>query len=82
MIDMASPKKKVMPSKKTDSKGFATENDDMQEDISAKGGPATGLGQPDAAHGIIKPYDSDLQTQIAAKARPMRERKPVKNSTK
>jgi len=62
-----------MPSKKTDSKGFTTENPDMQEDIGAKGGPATGLGNPDAKHGVSHPYDSDLQTQIAAKSR----RKPI-----
>jgi hypothetical protein len=58
-----------MPSKKTDSKGFSTENSDMQEDIGAKGGPAVGIGSPDAKHGISHPYDSDLQTQIAAKSR-------------
>ncbi len=58
-----------MPSKKTDAKGFSTENSDMQEDIGAKGGPAVGIGNPDAKHGISHPYDSDLQTQIAAKSR-------------
>ncbi|NCI46102.1 hypothetical protein [Sediminibacterium soli] len=58
-----------MPSKKTDTKGFASENMDMQEDIGAKGGPATGLGNPDAAHAISHPYDADLQTQIVAKGR-------------
>jgi len=57
-----------MPDKKTDSRGFASENPDMQEDIGAKGGPATGLGNPDAAHGISHPYDEDLQTQIASRA--------------
>jgi hypothetical protein len=72
-----------MPSKKTDSKGFATENADVQEDIGAKGGPAVGLGNPDAAHGISHPYDADLQTQIAAKGRkkkllPRPAAKPVK----
>jgi hypothetical protein len=58
-----------MPSKKTDTKGFTTENPDVQTDIGAKGGPAIGLGNPDAKHGISHPYDSDLQTQIAAKSR-------------
>ena len=57
-----------MPNKKTDTKGFASVNADMQEDVSAKGGPATGLGNPDAAHAISHPYNSDLQTQIAAKS--------------
>jgi len=58
-----------MPSKKTDAKGFATESADVQEDIGAKGGPAVGLGNPDAKHAISHPYDADLQTQIAAKSR-------------
>ncbi len=58
-----------MPGKKTDTKGFSTENPDVQEDVAAKGGPATGLGNPDAAHGVSHPYDEDLQTQIAAKSK-------------
>lgn len=57
-----------MPNQKTDNKGFASENADEQEDIAAKGGPGVGLGNPDAKHPVIHPYDSDTQTQIAAKA--------------
>ena len=66
-----------MPNKKTDSKGFSAENPDMQEDVGAKGGPAIGLGKADAAHSISHPYDSDLQTQIAAKSTKLRPR--IKN---
>lgn len=69
-----------MPNRKTDSKGFVAENPDMQEDVGAKGGPATGLGNPDAAHRISHPYDSDLQTQIAAKSnrtRPKIKKQPL-----
>jgi hypothetical protein len=58
-----------MPGKKTDTRGFSTENQDIQEDVAAKGGPAVGLGNPDAAHKISHPYDEDLQTQIAAKSK-------------
>ena len=35
--------------------------------MAAKGGPSTSLGQPDDKHGVAAPYDSDLQSQIAAK---------------
>ena len=69
-----------MPSKKTDTKGFASENPDVQEDIGAKGGPATGLGNPDAAHGISHPYNEDIQTQIVAKGRKRKLLKPAKES--
>ena len=58
-----------MPNKKTDSKGFSTNNQDVERDIAGKGGPTLGTGNPDDAHGISHPYDEDLQTQIAAKAR-------------
>ena len=57
-----------MPNPKTDSKGFSTENADKDRDMGSKGGPTTTLGSPDDHHGISAPYDSDLQTQIAAKA--------------
>ena len=56
-----------MPNPKTDNIGFNTVNDDQERDSSAKGGPSTTLGKPDDKHGISAPYDSDLQTQIAAK---------------
>ncbi|MBV9986100.1 MAG: hypothetical protein JO301_00355 [Chitinophagaceae bacterium] len=58
-----------MPNKKTDSRGFATNNQDIERDIAGKGGPALGTGNPDDAHGVSHPYDEDLQTQIASKSR-------------
>jgi hypothetical protein len=69
VLCISSLKHIVMPSKKTDTRGFSTENPDMQEDIGAKGGPAIGLGDADASHGIPHPYNEDLQTQIAAKGK-------------
>ena len=56
-----------MPNEKTDRQGFSTENADQARDTAAKGGPSAGLGNPDSKHGITKPYDEDLQAQIAAK---------------
>jgi hypothetical protein len=58
-----------MPNNKTDSKGFSTENADNERDNAAKGGPSIGAGRADSHHGISRPYDEDLQTQIAAKGR-------------
>ena len=68
-----------MPNRKTDSKGFATENADKERDNAAKGGPAIGAGIADDHHGISRPYDEDLQTQIAAKGR--KHKKNNKNKT-
>jgi hypothetical protein len=62
-------KLKFMPNPKTDAGGFSTSNADEERDMGAKGGPATGLGQPDDKHGVVAPYDSDLQTQIVAKGK-------------
>ncbi|HEV2353767.1 MAG TPA: hypothetical protein VGR89_05960 [Puia sp.] len=56
-----------MPNPKTDSGGFSTDNADQNRDMGSKGGPSTTLGSPDDHHGVPAPYDSDLQTQIAAK---------------
>ena len=56
-----------MPNQKTDSRGFSTENGDKERDRCAKGGPSTGLGNPDGKHSVSHPYNADLQTQIAAK---------------
>ncbi len=56
-----------MPNPKTDRGGFSTENADQQRDNAAKGGPMTGPGNADNRHAASKPYDEDLQTQIAAK---------------
>lgn len=60
-------KLKNMPDPKTDNQGFASENADQERDKAPKGGPATGLGNPDNRHAAPKPYSDDLQTQIAAK---------------
>jgi hypothetical protein len=57
-----------MPNEKTDRSGFSTSNADEERDMAAKGGPSTTLGNPDGKHGISKPYDEDLQAQIAAKS--------------
>jgi len=58
-----------MPNRKTDARGFSTENSDKERDRSAKGGPTTGLGIPNDKHGISQPYNEDLQMQIAAKGK-------------
>jgi hypothetical protein len=63
-----------MPNPKTDNAGFSTSNADEERDMGAKGGPSTSLGVPDDKHGINSPYDSDLQTQIAAKGKKEKER--------
>ena len=52
-----------MPNPKTDNAGFSTSNADEKK-----------VGVPDDKHGINKPYDSDLQTQIAAKGKKEKER--------
>jgi hypothetical protein len=56
-----------MPNPKTDNQGFSTSNADQERDLGAKGGPTTSPGRADDQHGVSAPYDSDLQTQIAAK---------------
>jgi hypothetical protein len=56
-----------MPNTKTDNNNFSTQGNDQQRDLSAKGGPTSGLGSPDAKHHISKPYSEDIQTQLAAK---------------
>jgi len=56
-----------MPNTKTDNNNYGTQGNDQQRDLGAKGGPASGLGSPDAKHHISRPYDEDIQTQLAAK---------------
>ncbi|WP_205511137.1 hypothetical protein [Longitalea arenae] len=56
-----------MPNRKTDSRGFASNEPDQERDMAAKGGPSTGLGRADAKHGVVSPHTGHLQTQIAAK---------------
>jgi hypothetical protein len=63
-----------MPNPKTDNTGFSTSNADEERDMGAKGGPSTSLGIPDDKHGISAPYNSDLQTQIAAKGKKEKEK--------
>jgi hypothetical protein len=58
-----------MPNPKTDKPGFAAENQDQERDNAAKGGPSVGLGNPDDKHGVAAPYNSDTQSQIAAKGK-------------
>jgi hypothetical protein len=69
-----------MPNQKTDSKGAATLNSDQERDMAAKGGPTTSLGNADNQHGISRPYDEDLQAQIAAKGGKKRHEKTDKES--
>ena len=57
-----------MPDKKTDNNNYGQQSNESERDLAAKGGPPTGLGNPDGKHNISAPYDSDLQTQIAAKS--------------
>ena len=58
-----------MPNRKTDKLGFATQDPDVEKDLGSRGGPALGAGIADNHHAISRPYDEDLQTQIAAKGR-------------
>ena len=67
-----------MPNDKTDSQGFSTSNSDNERDIAGKGGPSIGSGRADDKHGISKPYDEDLQTQIAAKGGKKKDKKTNK----
>jgi len=60
-------KKSIMPNPKTDNNNYGQRANDQDGDLGAKGGPASGLGNPDYKHNISRPYDEDLQTQLAAK---------------
>lgn len=64
-----------MPNKKTDKLGFATQDPDVERDMGSRGGPALGAGIADNHHDISRPYDEDLQTQIAAKGGKKKNRK-------
>ncbi|MEP6684029.1 MAG: hypothetical protein ABJA35_12250 [Parafilimonas sp.] len=48
--------------------GYSSKNADEERDMGAKGGPTTSLGNADDKHGVSAPYDSDIQTQLAAKS--------------
>ncbi|MBS1563461.1 MAG: hypothetical protein JST39_03690 [Bacteroidetes bacterium] len=58
-----------MPNRKTDKLGFATQDPGVERDLGDRGGPALGAGIADNHHTTSRPYDEDLQTQIAAKGR-------------
>jgi len=58
-----------MADKKIDNNNYGRQSNESERDLAAKGGPVTGLGNPDAKHRISAPYDADLQTQIAAKGK-------------
>ena len=64
-----------MPNEKTDRKGFASSEADQERDMAAKGGPSTSLGKSDDKHRVTKPYNEDLQTQIAAKRKHKKNKK-------
>ncbi|HTL07978.1 MAG TPA: hypothetical protein VL307_06960 [Chitinophagaceae bacterium] len=50
-----------------DNNNYGRQSSESERDLAAKGGPTTGLGNPDAKHSGAAPYDADLQTQIAAR---------------
>lgn len=62
-----------MPNEKTDSAGYSTVSADQERDNASKG-PTTGIGRADSKHGISAPYDEDIQTQIAAKGKPKKDK--------
>jgi hypothetical protein len=53
---------------KKDQQAYSAVNADEKRDLAAKGGPSVGLGIPDDKHGVAAPYDSDIQSQLAAKS--------------
>jgi hypothetical protein len=67
-----------MPNPKSDSNNYGIRSEDQERDLGAKGGASSGLGSPDAKHSISRPYDEDLQTQLAAKSK-NRKKKEKKN---
>jgi hypothetical protein len=56
-----------MANTKTDNNNYGNQGNDQQRDLGAQGGPTSGLGRADGKHPISKPYDEDIQTQLAAK---------------
>jgi hypothetical protein len=64
-----------MPNPKTDNNNYGPNGNDQDRDLGAKGGPSSGLGRPDNKHNISRPYDSDLQTQMAAKNKTKKKKK-------
>ena len=70
-----------MPNEKTDRKGFASNEPDKERDMRAKGGPTTSLGKTKDKHRVTSPYSEDLQTQIAAKSKPKKNKKAAKKNS-
>ena len=68
-----------MPNPGTDNNNTGPQGNDQQRDLGAKGGPASGLGNPDGKHAVSRPYDEDLQTQIAAKSKSKKKKQQGKN---
>jgi hypothetical protein len=67
---------------KNDSNNYGANDNDENIDLGAKGGPGSGLGNPDANHRISRPYGDDLQAQIAAKGKNKKKNKEVKEKQK
>lgn len=65
-----------------DNNGYGSSSKSQERDVAAKGAPTTGLGIPDDNHGISAPYNSDLQTQIAAKSKKKKENTQQTDSNK
>ena len=68
-----------MPNPKSDSSNYGSRTEDQERDLGAKGGPVSGLGSPDDKHSISRPYQEDLQSQIAAKSGKKKRGKEKKN---
>ena len=56
-----------MDNDRIDNNNYGRQSSESERDLAAKGGPTTGLGNPDGKHTGAAPYDADLQTQIAAR---------------
>ncbi len=68
-----------MPNPRSDSNDYGANSGGQERDLGAKGGPTTGLGSPDDKHGISRPYDEDIQTQLAAKNKSKKKKKAKKS---
>jgi hypothetical protein len=58
----------------TDNNGNGSSSNAQKGDLASKGGPAAGLGKADNEHRIAKPFNEDLQTQIAVKSKKSRKK--------
>ena len=71
-----------MTSDRKDANAYSTVNPDEERDMGAKGGPTTSLGITDDAHDVPRPYDEDIQTQLAAKSTENKKKSVNKESNK